>query len=194
MSGIAFTQSQDFVKFVRDRLMEQIIIVNDYSKQSSDTRDDLPLKSNLRDRLMLENITKELHIVSQTADTGIANANMSIKICEEMLEAYHSFTMPCKEPRHEVECSTEIALKYVLESMRCQRHWLVRYKARKDTAMNFVFNMVTQTDSAANVDIALKMAKDSSPMNAITILTMVFLPGTFVGAIFSSEVFSINAK
>jgi hypothetical protein len=41
--------------------------------------------------------------------------------------------------------------------------------------------MVTQQDSAANVDIATKMAQDSSSMSSITILTMVFLPGTFVG-------------
>lgn len=44
-----------------------------------------------------------------------------------------------------------------------------------------MFNVVTQQDSAANVDIAIKMAHDSSSIKAITILTMIFLPGTFVG-------------
>lgn len=39
--------------------------------------------------------------------------------------------------------------------------------------------MVTQQDTATNVDISYKMSSDSSSMNAITILTMVFLPGTF---------------
>lgn len=49
-----------------------------------------------------------------------------------------------------------------------------------------VFNVVTQHDSATNVDISYRMAQDSSSMNAVTILTLIFLPGTFlsVGAYF----------
>lgn len=40
--------------------------------------------------------------------------------------------------------------------------------------------MVTQQDSATNVDISYKMSRDSSSMNAVTILTLIFLPGTFI--------------
>ena len=40
--------------------------------------------------------------------------------------------------------------------------------------------MVTQQDSATNVDISYKMSRDSSSMNAITIVTLIFLPGTFI--------------
>jgi len=43
-----------------------------------------------------------------------------------------------------------------------------------------VFNTVTQIDSAVNIDMGQKMSDDSSSMNAITILTMIFLPATFI--------------
>jgi hypothetical protein len=147
---------------------------------------------------MLERITKELHLVSQTADSGIANAHMSVKICEEMCNTFQRQCL-ADEPNGSATNAlreTEEALDYIRKSMICQRDWLTSYKARKDTAMTFVripfscfewaltyfqvFNMVTQQDSAVNVDIAYKTSKDSSSMHSITILTMVFLPGTFV--------------
>src|SRR5437764_7516682 len=43
-----------------------------------------------------------------------------------------------------------------------------------------VYNLVTQQDNSINIDIAHQAAQHSSSMNAITILTMVFLPGTFI--------------
>ena len=95
----------------------------------------------MEDRIMLESITKQLHLVSQTADTGIANSHMSIKIAERMLEA-HSMFMMTKErqkgPAAVIINDTHAALQYVRNSFYCQKDWLTTYKARKDTAMNFV--------------------------------------------------------
>jgi hypothetical protein len=139
MSGIAFTQSQNSIASVRKRLMDQIIKVNDYSHPTNGISETKQLNNNLDDRLMLENITKELHLVSQSADTGIANADMSTKLCEEMLTAYMKFSeSDCKTSPSSAFGSTIDALHYILNSMRCQRNWLISYKARKDTAMNFV--------------------------------------------------------
>jgi hypothetical protein len=140
MSGIAFTHSQEYVKSVRDRLMNQIRKVNDYSEQPAKKNRHLQdLQGNVEERLMLENITKELHLVSQTADTGIANADMAIKIHEEMLDAFKQFQAQENLQSHtNTVHSTEDALRYTLKSMQCQRNWLVSYKARKDTVMNFV--------------------------------------------------------
>lgn len=55
-----------------------------------------------------------------------------------------------------------------------------------------MFNIVTQQDSAANVDIAIKMAHDGSSIKAITILTMIFLPGTFVAVGLAEYLHVIN--
>ncbi|KAK4183621.1 hypothetical protein QBC35DRAFT_477992 [Podospora australis] len=179
LSTVAFEQSIEYVAKVRDRLMTQIKQVNDYSDQSGNEA-----RKPAKDRAMLEQITKELHSVSQTADTGLANAHMSIKIAERMLEA-HSMFMMGRERLHKGPAAafirdTHQALEYARNSFYCQKDWLSSYKARKDTAMNFVFNVVTQHDSATNVDISYRMAKDSSSMNAVTILTLIFLPGTFL--------------
>lgn len=59
-----------------------------------------------------------------------------------------------------------------------QKMWLQNYRDRKDIAMSLVFNLVTQQDAANNIGIAKEMKRDSSSMNGIALLTMVFLPGT----------------
>ncbi|KAK0728880.1 hypothetical protein B0T26DRAFT_186900 [Lasiosphaeria miniovina] len=189
MSVIAFEQSIDYVASVRDKLMTQIKHVNDYSTDKGPHNTKLR-RSEMEGRIRLENITKELHLVSQTADSGIAGSHMSIKIAEKMLEAHSMHIMPTttKEPRQQESPAAAAAfirdthgmLQYVRDSFYSQKDWLTSYKARKDTAMNFVFNMVTQQDSATNVDISYKMSNDSSSMNAVTILTLIFLPGTFL--------------
>ena len=153
MSGIAFAHSQEYVKLVRDRLMNQIRKVNDYSEHPSKKYGNLQsLQGNFEERLMLENITKELHLVSQTADTGIANADMAIKIYEEMLDAFTQFQAQENLESHTSAVhSTEDALRYTLKSMQCQRNWLVSYKARKDTAMNFVSIQGLKTNVLTNL-------------------------------------------
>ncbi|KAM7216725.1 hypothetical protein V8F06_007835, partial [Rhypophila decipiens] len=186
ISTLAFEQSIQYVADVRERLMEQIKKVNDYSDETGDG--DKPRKTRahlgaIESRIMLENITKQLHLVSQTADSGIASAHMSIKLAELMLESHSLYMMGGGGGKALPSISvsdTHHALEYARNSFYCQRDWLTTYKARKDTAMNFVFNMVTQQDSATNVDISYKMSRDSSSMNAVTILTLIFLPGTFI--------------
>ena len=62
--------------------------------------------------------------------------------------------------------------------------------------MSLVFNLVTQQDAANNFSITKAMKRDSSSMNGIALLTMVFLPGTFtsvrghlVSGLFSKSLF-----
>ncbi|KAK3321375.1 hypothetical protein B0T19DRAFT_445141 [Cercophora scortea] len=192
MSDIAFEQSKGYVASVKNRLMEQIRQVNDYSegKAGKNTtphrRRQGVIRNDKEARLMLEDITKNLHLVSQTADSGIASAHQSIKISDKMV-AVHTALMSSlhADPGYHnsaraAVAETHCAMEYIRDSFYSQKDWLGTYKQRKDTAMNFVFNMVTQQDSSTNVDISYKMSKDSSSMNAITILTMIFLPGTFV--------------
>lgn len=118
--------------------------VNEYSDQSSDTPRTTPTRGTIEDRMMLENITKQLHLVSQTADSGIASAHMSIKIAEQMLESHSMFIMAGERekispgPAASFVRDTHGTLEYIRNSFYCQRDWLTTYKARKDTAMNFV--------------------------------------------------------
>ncbi|KAK3684196.1 hypothetical protein B0T22DRAFT_539107 [Podospora appendiculata] len=204
MSSIAFQQSKGYVASVKNRLMEQVLIdavtkirqVNDYSegkagKHTTRRRRPGEIRNDKETRLMLEDITKNLHLVSQTADSGIASAHQSIKISDKMVAVHAAFASSFHAgPGHHdrppaAVTETHSAMEYIRDSFYSQKDWLGTYKQRKDTAMNFVFNMVTQQDSSTNVDISYKMSKDSSSMNAITILTMIFLPGTFVAYLIS---------
>ena len=146
-------------------------------------------------------MTKELHLMSQMADAAVAGTDMAIEISKTMI-AFHQEQFP-----HHVPLKSQLVtlMAYTLSSMECQKKLLLSYKARKDTAMSLVctvptrliikgklatrvlytdiskvFNLVTQQDSSANVDIARDMKRDSASMNTIAALTMIFLPGTFV--------------
>lgn len=64
-----------------------------------------------------------------------------------------------------------------------------------------LFNLINQRDSRLNYSvarssrqIAAASKRDSSAMKTISILTLIFLPGTFVSAIFSTEVFDFNGS
>ena len=70
-------------------------------------------------------------------------------------------------------------INYLHDSNEKQKMWLLNYKARKDGTMNLVYNLVTQQDATNNIQIAREMKTDSSSMNMIAAMTMVFLPGTF---------------
>jgi hypothetical protein len=50
-----------------------------------------------------------------------------------------------------------------------------------------VFNLVAQQDAATSVTIARDAKADSAAMKTIAILTMVFLPGTFLSSVFGME-------
>jgi hypothetical protein len=45
--------------------------------------------------------------------------------------------------------------------------------------MDLVFHFGQQTDNMNNIELGADMKRDSTSMNAIVGLTMVFLPGTF---------------
>jgi hypothetical protein len=135
VSGLAFEQSKEYLKDVQDRLFSQIAKVNDYSKESNYTG--FENSSRTDSRRQLEDITKQLHLVSQTCDSGIANAAMSINLSQDMLDAYDRFVeSPMNAPASWRQ--TRDSMVWILKTWQCQNNWLVSYKARKDTAMNFV--------------------------------------------------------
>ncbi|KAJ5616103.1 hypothetical protein N7537_001217 [Penicillium hordei] len=60
--------------------------------------------------------------------------------------------------------------------------------------MSLVYNLVTQQDASNNIQIAHSMKQDSTPMNAIAALTMVFLPGTFAGTVVGAGVLGVPSE
>jgi hypothetical protein len=140
------------------------------------------------DRSKLKDLTKQLQIVSQNADSHIANAEVFLSTAnaiQEMISRLNTVV----EHKSRVQHRTADAIQYAVSSMMKQRQWFWNYKARKDSTMNLVYNLVTQQDALNNLELAAEMKKDSTSMISIAIVTMVFLPGTFTASVFSAGIF-----
>lgn len=135
------------------------------------------------DRKGLANVTIELQIISKDVNKLISDVDVASRNLVKMEEALGRLNQACRPIAADVLTADyqQLAdtLQYLISSMDKQRMWLHNYRDRKDIAMNLVFNLVTQQDAANNITVAKDMRKDSSSMNGIALLTMVFLPGTF---------------
>ncbi|KAI9733147.1 MAG: hypothetical protein M1834_003694 [Cirrosporium novae-zelandiae] len=130
------------------------------------------------DRAKLSDLTKQLHIISQNADSHLTNADVAIITAVGIRNAHSRFHSTIQSPRFVYQRATD-SIEYIIASMSKQKIWFLNYKNRKDSTMNLVYNLVTQQDAANNINLAADMKNDSTSMNAIAALTMVFLPGTF---------------
>ena len=96
----------------------------------------------LRNRLVLEGITIQLHGVSQMINTGLPSLFKSIDLCEKLLASHKQYLSLAKatDPIHGGPAAyhTQGMLQYTLDAFRHQLSWLEAYKVRKETAMNFV--------------------------------------------------------
>ncbi|KAL8805347.1 MAG: hypothetical protein Q9182_002021 [Xanthomendoza sp. 2 TL-2023] len=88
-------------------------------------------------------------------------------------------------------------LAYFKARTRISRRWAENYNERTRLIMNLFFSIGSQVDSRTNLEIAnLTSAiardaqRDSSSMITIAAVTMVFLPGTFISALFSMVFFN----
>ena len=128
------------------------------------------------DRSKLGELTKQLQIISQNADSHIANAEVAMFAARGIRDMIKSFAVT----RHPAARQRTLdSIEYTIASMQKQQMWFMNYKGRKDSTMSLVYNLVTQQDAANNMEISVAMKKDSASMNAIAALTMAFLPGTF---------------
>lgn len=133
----------------------------------------------------LADVTIELQITSKDVNKLISDIDIASRNLVKIKEALGRLDKACYNPSnantffvfHRQQLGD--TLQYLISSMDKQKMWLHNYRDRKDIAMSLVFNLVTQQDAANNIEIAKGMKRDSSSMNGIALLTMVFLPGTF---------------
>ena len=130
----------------------------------------------------LADVTIELQIISKDVNKLISDIDVESRNLLKMREAFDRLNQTCNATLSVPSIhrqQLEDTLQYLISSMDKQKMWLHNYRDRKDIAMSLVFNLVTQQDAANNFRIAKDMRRDSSSMNGIALLTMVFLPGTF---------------
>ncbi|MCJ1230832.1 hypothetical protein MMC12_007506, partial [Toensbergia leucococca] len=170
LSRISCDSSKGYINIFRQSMFAQLRIVDELSAQET------------ADRKRLAAVTIELQIISKDVNKLISDVDVASRNLAKIQEALTRLDQTCSatpiilSPHHQQLVDT---LQYLHSSMDKQNMWLHNYRDRKDIAMSLVFNLVTQQDAANNIEIAKDMRKDSSSMNGIALLTMVFLPGTF---------------
>ncbi|GIJ86416.1 hypothetical protein Asppvi_005304 [Aspergillus pseudoviridinutans] len=174
LSTLSFEASKYHVHRFRRYMWTQINKVDDHLAG---------LEAN--DRRRLGELTKELQIISQNADSHLGNADVAIITATAIRTAHARLHEAMCSPARVFERASD-SITYVIESMQKQKIWFLNYKNRKDSTMALVYNLVTQQDAASNIQLAASMKRDSTSMNAIAALTMVFLPGTFIATILSA--------
>lgn len=148
------------------------------------------------DRVKLGDLTKQLQVISQNADSHIANADVAIFTASAIREAHSRLSSWLPKSRPFIQQRVQDSISYVISSMEKQKTWFLNYKQRKDSISSLVYSLVTQQDAANNIQIARSMKEDSTSMTSIAVLTMAFLPGTFVATVVDAEIFgaSVNDK
>ncbi|RMY75983.1 hypothetical protein D0862_13832 [Hortaea werneckii] len=173
-----FTEAKSTITPLRRRLYDQLDMVDQYAQNSS--------RKN-RKKGELEAMTIQLHVISQDIDSKTASADMTHMIVRRAGRFRQRKSQNNNNICTAVE-QTADALQYLSESIESQRRWVISYKARKDIALNLVFNLVTQQDAATSATIAREAKADGNSMKVIAALTMVFLPGTFLSSVFGMSV------
>ncbi|KAH8817651.1 hypothetical protein DL96DRAFT_1504299 [Flagelloscypha sp. PMI_526] len=147
------------------------------------------------DRKKLGELTVQLQVMSQKADSLIGSADVAIISGNGIRKAHQDFHCLLSPPTPKSK-SQQIAdkTKYIVQSFEKQKIWLLNYRARKDSTMGLVYNLVTQQDAANNIGIAVDMRRDSASMSSIALLTMLFLPATFTATLLGSGIFSSESE
>ena len=111
---------------LRCRLYDQLDMVDAFAKEQSD-------------RKALELLTNEMYGVSLDADSLLASAEMADMIMQGMISGHQRYQELEAEHRATSETiNVGDSIRYLLNSVQCQRRWILSYKSRKDIAMNLV--------------------------------------------------------
>jgi hypothetical protein len=122
----ALVEAKGVITSLRRRLYDQLDKVDLYAK-------------NALKREHLEELTIELHGISQNTDSLIASADMAEMIATTMASAHSRFIdiLGHKDVKDKTMKVSD-SLRYLQSSIQSQRRWLLSHKARKDIAMNLV--------------------------------------------------------
>lgn len=130
-----------------------------------------------RDRKKLAIWLKNIQIMAQSVDSHLANAQVFLYTARGIQEMATRLNVSKKGKLRQ---RTIDMAAHLVTSMEKQHMWFLNYRGRKDVVMNMIFHFNTQEDALNSIELAADMKKDSTSMSAIALLTMVFLPGTFI--------------
>ncbi|KAG9554580.1 hypothetical protein KCU71_g9460, partial [Aureobasidium melanogenum] len=126
-----------------------------------------------------------------------AHATETVQVAGNVIERMASECEALAE--RENDGDAEQAMHERLESLRMHHSMMLGVAARSisnekrlSNEINLVFNMMAQKDNGVNLQIARATRADSVAMKTIAIVTLTFLPATYVSAILGMNFFSYN--
>ncbi|KAL2040003.1 hypothetical protein N7G274_007406 [Stereocaulon virgatum] len=142
------------------------------------------------------NGTQRLHTLSRSFQTIIADLYDLDERLEFLIQTGKTYGLLAKSKLSLTEFAIE-TIVFFKSRNRIWKRWVENYNERTRLMMNLFFSIASQVDNRTNLQIAELTSKisweakrDSSSMITIAAVTMVFLPGTFISAIFSMVFFN----
>ncbi|KAH0368920.1 hypothetical protein KCU65_g3769, partial [Aureobasidium melanogenum] len=126
-----------------------------------------------------------------------AHATETVQVAASVIERMASECEALAERQSDDDA--EQAMFERLESLRMHHSMILGVAARSisnekrlSNEINLIFNMIAQKDNKLNIGIANATRVDSVAMKTIAIVTLTFLPATYVSAILGMNLFSYN--
>ncbi|KAH9208892.1 hypothetical protein DL95DRAFT_414357 [Leptodontidium sp. 2 PMI_412] len=156
----------------------------------------------IRDKVLQPNHLQDLHTLSRTWNMLFED----LGDLGERLDFLIETSQKLKQLGVKHSTSAAEAFQFLHARNKVRRRWVTSFGERTKLISHFVFSFAAQNVNQASLDnattnmeiqrltarIADEAAKDNYSMITIATMTMLFLPGTFVSAIFSMVFFTFN--
>ncbi|KAE8441435.1 hypothetical protein EG329_004961 [Mollisiaceae sp. DMI_Dod_QoI] len=142
--------------------------------------------------------TQSLNTISQNAGL-VTSLLISLKKAVKNLQKFKKFVEDLEQNKTSTIESLRVDEKIDIITEQCDSMLLEAQRLEKAASnlLQVVYSFIAQKDAKASIEIsnlsaqlALNSKRDSSAMKTISIVGMLFLPGTFIAAIFSMPVFN----
>lgn len=144
----------------------------------------------------LHDISRHVVHVSETLKVGTVSIQSIRDHHERFFETYPAKSDTTKPTEKVSLASRNIRnrLAFCQHRFQSNLHRSEANYARLQSETTLAFNKVSQEDSNVSVQIAHHTRTDSAAMRAIALVSMLFLPATFISAIFSTSFFSTTEQ
>ncbi|CAN9150742.1 unnamed protein product [Alternaria alternata] len=131
-----------------------------------------------RGRRELASWLKNVQVMAQGVDSHLANSQVFLYTARGICDMATKLTSLGEDERGPRQRTVDMA-NYLVTSMEKQHMWFLNYRGPKDVIMNLILHLNAQEHTLNTIQITAKTKRDNTSMTSITLLTMVFLPGTF---------------
>ena len=136
-----------------------------------------------------------LHEVARHAITVTEILEVNVRTLDSIVKCHDRFANPnalASATKRELQQTHQRFLfqSHMVYSIRCR---CTSYKERIRNEIQQAFNLVAQEDARTSVDIAVATRADSQALTSMAFVTLIFLPPTFISAVFSTTFFDFGS-